>query len=367
LAGRGSLSTGGVAAILGTAKPSPLVLEDCLQPEDDPSVASHEKALFIQFPTPFGLDEARPPYLSIVCLPTLLITVHQKSIPALDKLARDLTGKMHLTSVSLSSLLYRLMEAFVFQSATFVLAARHRLDRLAQVLDEEPDSIEVGNILALKRQVGQLSVTWDDELYCVAALEHVKSPVFSIDEDREYFHDLLENLRYGARFYSRLETRLKDMHFQYMLTLQDRSEKRLRLLTDNARFQLHRVHLAGARAGESEVLWRDLPGLADGMRRDSKGRIWLTIITNRGSQFTWAHANPEVKPFLMKYPQLVSLPPITSLLLLSPDASTPLWYTEHFQTRVNAIAAVTPGKSGLYLANFSDKTPGLHWIDNPVK
>jgi len=139
------------------------------------------------------------------------------------------------------------------------------------------------------------------------------------------------------------------------------------LLTDDARFQLHRVHLAGARAGESEVIWKDLPGLADGMRRDSKGRIWLSIVNNHGSQLAWAHANPEVKPFLMKHPQLISLPPITSILLLSPDASTPLWYTEHLGTRVNDIAAVTPGKSGLYLANFSDKTPGLHRIDNPVK
>jgi sugar lactone lactonase YvrE len=50
------------------------------------------------------------------------------------------------------------------------------------------------------------------------------------------------------------------------------------LLTDNVRFELHRVHLAGARAGESEVLWKDLPGLADGMRRDSKGRIWVTVV-----------------------------------------------------------------------------------------
>ncbi len=139
------------------------------------------------------------------------------------------------------------------------------------------------------------------------------------------------------------------------------------LLTDNARFQLHRIHLAGAKAGESEVLWKDLPGLADGMRRDSKGRIWLTIITNRGLQLTWAHANPEVKPFLMKHPQLISLAPTNSLLLLSPDASTPLWYTEHYQTRVTSIAALTPGRSGLYLANFSDKTPGLHRIDIPMK
>ena len=139
------------------------------------------------------------------------------------------------------------------------------------------------------------------------------------------------------------------------------------LMTDDAKFQLHRLHLAGAKAGESELLWKDLPGLADGMRRDSKGRIWLSIVNNRGSQFTWAHAHPEVKPFLLQHPQLISLPPITSLLLLSPDASTPLWYTEHFETRVNDIAAVTPGKSGLYLANYSEKTPGLHRIDIPVK
>ncbi|MCH9735085.1 MAG: SMP-30/gluconolactonase/LRE family protein [Actinomycetia bacterium] len=138
------------------------------------------------------------------------------------------------------------------------------------------------------------------------------------------------------------------------------------LLTDNARFKIYRVHVAGANAGESEPIWSDLPGLADGMRRDSKGRIWLSIITNHGAQLPWVHANPEVKPLLMEHPQLVSLPSMTSLLLLSPDASTPLWYTEHPQTRVTAIASVTPGKSGVYLANFSDQTPGLHRIDNPL-
>jgi sugar lactone lactonase YvrE len=138
------------------------------------------------------------------------------------------------------------------------------------------------------------------------------------------------------------------------------------LVTDNPRYQIHRVHVAGPRAGESELLWKDLPGLVDGMRRDSKGRIYVTIITNHGSQLPWAHANPEVKPYLMKHSQLVALPPITSLLLLSPDAATPLWYTEHYEQCVTSCAAVTPGKSGLYLANFSPNTPGLHRIDAPV-
>jgi sugar lactone lactonase YvrE len=139
------------------------------------------------------------------------------------------------------------------------------------------------------------------------------------------------------------------------------------LMTDNVRFQLHRLHLSGDRAGESEVLWKDLPGLGDGMRRDSKGRIWVTFIAERSPQLDYAHMNPEVKPFLMKHPQLISMAPTNSILLLSPDASTPLWFTSHYQTRVTSIAAVTPGKAGLYLSNFSESTPGLHRIDIPLE
>jgi sugar lactone lactonase YvrE len=139
------------------------------------------------------------------------------------------------------------------------------------------------------------------------------------------------------------------------------------LLTDNPRYEIHRLHLAGARAGESEVIWEGLPGLVDGMRRDAKGRIWVTIISTRGHQLPWIYANPEVKPLLLEHPQLLSIPSVTALLLLSPDASTPLWYAEHNQTGVTAIAAVTPCKAGLYLANFSDKTPGLHLMKHPLK
>jgi magnesium transporter len=232
----------------------PLVLEDCLQPEDNPSVAAHGNALFIKFPTPFGLDEARPSYLSIVCLPTTLITIHQAAIPALDRLAHHLTENLYLTSVGLSSLLYRIFEGLIEQSAAFGLAARKRVDRLAQVLDEEPDAIEVGDILALKRKVGQLGLVWEDGLYCVSVLESAESPIISIAADREYFRDLLEKLRFGTKFYSRLETRLKDMHFQYMLHLQEKSEKRLRLLTVISAIFLPLTLLAGIYGMNFEVM-----------------------------------------------------------------------------------------------------------------
>ncbi|MCK4793268.1 MAG: SMP-30/gluconolactonase/LRE family protein [Desulfobacteraceae bacterium] len=137
------------------------------------------------------------------------------------------------------------------------------------------------------------------------------------------------------------------------------------LLADNAKLQIHRIHLSGSKAGKGEIIWKDLPGLVDGFHRDAEGRIWVSIIQVRTPQLVYIHANPEVKPMMMKHPQLLTPLDNTAILVLSSDASKPLWYTEHPQTHVTSIPSAITGKDGVYLANFSAKTPGLHRMDNP--
>ena len=137
------------------------------------------------------------------------------------------------------------------------------------------------------------------------------------------------------------------------------------LLADNAKFQIHRIHLSGSKVGQNDIIWKDLPGLVDGFHRDAEGRIWVSLIQNRTPQLVYIHANPEVKPMIMKHPQLITPLDSTAILVLSSDASKPLWYTEHPQTKVTSIPSAITGKNGVYLANFSAKTPGLHRMDNP--
>ena len=137
------------------------------------------------------------------------------------------------------------------------------------------------------------------------------------------------------------------------------------LLADNAKFQIHRIHLSGSKVGQNDIIWKDLPGLVDGFHRDAEGRIWVSLIQNRTPQLVYIHAHPEVKPMIMKHPQLITPLDSTAILVLSSDVSKPLWYTEHPQTKVTSIPSAITGKNGVYLANFSAKTPGLHRMDNP--
>ena len=137
------------------------------------------------------------------------------------------------------------------------------------------------------------------------------------------------------------------------------------LLADNAKFQIHRIHLSGSKVGQDDIIWQDLPGLVDGFHRDAEGRIWVSIIQTRTPQLVYIHAIPEVKPRIMKHPPLIAPLDSTAILVLSSDASKPLWYTVHPQTKVTSIPSAITGKDGVYLTNFSAKTPGLHRMDNP--
>lgn len=140
------------------------------------------------------------------------------------------------------------------------------------------------------------------------------------------------------------------------------------LISETVKFRILRFELEGEKAGQDEIVWEALPGMPDAIERDAAGVIWVGLIKERSPFITWLHANPWLKPFVLRLsPEAIPLSTTTAVLALSPDASEPLWYAVHPGTHVRDIAAVIPAPSGIYLANFNPDTPGLHRIDNPLK
>ena len=125
------------------------------------------------------------------------------------------------------------------------------------------------------------------------------------------------------------------------------------LVTQTSLFRLTRLYLRGPKAGQDEVVLDGIIGLDDGMDRDSAGRIWLALFSNRTALLTWVHEHAWIKPLLMRVPArlLMALPQKTGVLVVSPDGRTPLYSALYDGDALASIASAVPSAAGVYLAN----------------
>lgn len=136
------------------------------------------------------------------------------------------------------------------------------------------------------------------------------------------------------------------------------------LISETTHFQIGRAHLLGDRAGRYDVLWKNLPGLPDGLDRDSEGRVWVGLIKDRTPTVTWLHANPWFKPLMLRLPaDKLPVARQTGIMVLSPDASEVLAYSHHDGSRVVDISVAAPGGDKLFLPSFYKDNRGLHYLN----
>lgn len=91
--------------------------------------------------------------------------------------------------------------------------------------------MQIDQILALKPRVARLSITLEDQRHCVAALQTVESEAFNITDFREYSRDSLAHLECALRSVGRQQTHLSELHQHYLISLQERTNGRIRRLT----------------------------------------------------------------------------------------------------------------------------------------
>ncbi|TGN21064.1 SMP-30/gluconolactonase/LRE family protein [Leptospira idonii] len=144
-----------------------------------------------------------------------------------------------------------------------------------------------------------------------------------------------------------------------ILLEENRSEESV-VITETTKFRILRAYLSGKNQGKFEVLFENLPGLADGLERDEQGRIWTGIIKKRSGLINFVHRNPWLKPFLLSIPQ--SILPVskkTGILVLDKDGKRALYYSMHDGSKVRDISVAVPFERRAYFPSFDKSSRGL--------
>ncbi len=127
----------------------PLILEGCLDPETGSLIAPYERTLFIKLRMQLGLDDLNQPFLSIICLPNSIITIHESSFPALEGIAKDFSAAVRFHTLSTSAILYQILDRVIDEDMTYVLKARRQIESLEETIDDDLEDVQLDQVLTL--------------------------------------------------------------------------------------------------------------------------------------------------------------------------------------------------------------------------
>ena len=187
--------------------------------------------MFIRIPTQASTSDGGLTHISLLCLPTTLVTIHQEPLPAISDLALRLTGRIRLKSATTSALVYQVLLRLAAENFFAFAACRQKHDALSKQLIEDSGSVVPEDIFTVRREITNIGDANEDHAFCVDVLQKAECAFFSARDQLEHLQALDRSLGRHQRSMDRLEENVKDLHQQFLLAIQDRTGNRLKVLT----------------------------------------------------------------------------------------------------------------------------------------
>jgi len=209
---------------------SPLALHCCRELGQHTRVVPLRNEVFLEFSVFAGGDYSQRGSLAFLCLKNLLITLHEAPVPNLGNAPATLE-QMGLATSTIPVLIYALLFGQASQSARVAEVIAGKVNAIDTRMDQDPDSVEIDQILDQKEAVLDLDAVTSEQVVCFDVLGNIKSDVLDLAALGDYLPLLTATARYNDRIAERLNTRVVDLRQRYEVHQQDKLNGRLAVLT----------------------------------------------------------------------------------------------------------------------------------------
>ncbi len=219
------------------------VREACRSAPTRPLVISLEDVLFISLPVEIRDKTLR--YLSIIVAPTTVITIQYGTASDLGDVGGDQSNLRRLVAANTAGMLHWLLIAVLKKTVNDYYRIRTRTMDMARTLDSDRTTVDARDILDLKRTVTPLGVLFEDQMTCVMELHQSRSETLRLETIHTEVAELLQDLQRGMTIIARLEDRVRDLYQFHLQTLEETTNRRLKVLTVLAAVYLPSTLIAG--------------------------------------------------------------------------------------------------------------------------
>jgi len=204
-----------------------------------------EDAIFFDLPVHAGADDDSTGHLTVLCLPRLLITLHEQPIGSLDTLATFIQRTSLLSASTTSALVCLILTLLSTLSNQVAQRMSGRVNGLAAQMDRDADAVKLKQILAEKAKVRALEMVVEESSPVYVLLKVTNTEALNLTELKSFFQVVLGNTEFLTRNVYRLSSQLADLHQHYSVHVQEKSDQRLSVLTIISAIFLPLTLLAG--------------------------------------------------------------------------------------------------------------------------
>jgi len=192
----------------------------------------NEILLIIPFLSRANASEQREvDYLALLCRETLLLTAQRTSLMTPQRCAEIQESHEWLAERSIPALVFALMNDLSLESLNSTTELKRAIIALEERVDRDPNAVEAEEILDIRSKLLDVGSVVGDQLPPLQLLSTTDKAFFKLADARDFMNCALANLKSAERSLDWLDRRIGDLRSGFQMNAQDKTNRRLNLLT----------------------------------------------------------------------------------------------------------------------------------------
>jgi magnesium transporter len=226
-----SYTTDELKAWLAELGLSALAMQCCLDAGQATKFIPLHEEVFFEFSV-YSKDVASElGHLSFLCMENLVVTLHPAPLGSLDDAVKGLTSELMLTESNTSALVSLLLLLESAKSLKISESLKRKVFGLDKRMDDSPNSVAANDILDRKRSLRTLDTVVGAQLTCFEFVGGTSRPFLDLAALKAQFQFVLSNANTANQNVERLEKTISDIHQRFNMNQQEKTNRRLAVLT----------------------------------------------------------------------------------------------------------------------------------------